>query len=613
MRTWKKTGSAALLVALLVALAWPGAAAAKKPSLTLVVRPATVPIGDQFQARVAVDGSLRRRPQLQGAEAFDILGTSVSKNVQFINGALTVQHEYVFTLRALKKGKFNLVAAARAPGGQVQSAPVPVTVVGGRAMQPPAVGVPPAAPAPTDGGGEDYFIDARVNNARPIVGQLVIVEYHLYLAPGVEPVGDIDIVTLPDFVDFTSHELPKSNRLDFTEVSVGGRTYRAALVRRYAVFPTSAGDKALGTMALRFSVVGGNDQRRGNDPFGFMMPMFRDRQVAQAQSRPAKITVQPLPTEGRPLDFAGAVGQVKITAELDRDQAPAGEPITLRLTISGEGNIETIKRPKLNLPAGLRVYNETNHAEMAPNLDTITGTKTFEIILIGEAPGEFEIPALTLPYFDPAGGAYAEATTAARRVTITGEAVAASNGKIPVLTRETVELRGRDLRYIRPDRDTLRGGGAPWFAATLVWMLLGLWALLVGVVLALQVQRGRLLADRGVFRSRRAMKEARQRLAAARKLAAGEPAAFFAELHNAILGFVADKFDTAAAGLELHEAQALLRKAGIGEPVVERFARLWREADAARFGGGHADEAARHEAFAQARRLLAELGEELTR
>ncbi|NLH51209.1 MAG: protein BatD, partial [Myxococcales bacterium] len=494
--------------------------------------------------------------------------------------------------------------------GNSGAAPPPPPPAAGPA-NPPAGGAPDEAPA--DLAGKPFFVQAVVKPTDPVVGGQVIVEYYLYVRDDVDA-EKYELNTLPDFIGFTQHELPTSTTLNFTQQAVNGRLYQTALVKRFAIFPTAGGEQTIGALGLRIQYVRhGNSRRRSRDPFDGMFPsFFRERDVAEAQSVPVKINVRPLPAENQPADFAGAVGRMQVKAELDRTETPVGEPFTLKLVVAGEGNVETVRRPTLPLDANLRVYSEKDHAEMTPNFDKVTGEKTFEEILIAAAPGEYEIPPIRLPYFDPVAKQYQEAASAPLRIKVTGEAQQGNARQLTTLTREAVELRGKDLRYIRRDKNDVRLRRAALAASPVVWGLLALWPLLVLAVIGGQIRRGRLRADRRTYRSRRAMKEAKARLKAAQELMAdADPTRFHAELHRAVIGFVADKLDAAAPGLDRAALLSSLRAKGAPPEPLEWLDQLWREADAVRFGGLATDAGTRQAALDKARRLLERLGEEL--
>jgi hypothetical protein len=613
MRTWIKTGSALGAMALMLALA--SVAFAAPVEIRLSVQPTVVPVDDVLHAQVEVTGQRNGRVSLKTGDGLEIVGTSSQSHVNFINGQLSVSRATVFTLRARRQGTFNVVAEMAAAGKTLRSNAVTVTV--GRAAPaapPPAPNAPPAANRPDGAEGKMFFVQPVVKPTDPVLGRQVTVEYYLYVRDDVQ-LEDADLAHMPEFVGFTQHELPTASSLVFQPQTVNGAGYRVALLKRFALFPTSVGEQTIGSMGVRLQYAAADTRRRHDGPFGGMFPLLlREREVIDLESPPVKIKVLPLPTAGQPPDFAGAVGRFAAKAEVDRADAPAGEPFTLKVTVSGEGNLDTIRRPKLALDNNLRVYSEKDRTEPTAGFDKFSGQKIFETILIAGAPGEYQIPAVRLPYFDPEAGEYREAVTSPLAVTITGEASATAPKQLTAISREAVELRGRDLRYIRRDRTALQSRREPLGAKPWVWFALGAWPLIVAGVVVWQVRQGRLRADRRSYRSRRALKEARQRLRASRDLLRSpEAAPFYTELHRAVLGFIADKLDAAAPGLERAELLSSLHDKGVREESLTLLDELWREADAVRFGGMAAEAAVRRASLQRADDLLAALGEELTK
>jgi hypothetical protein len=610
MRTWTRTGS----LALALLLAGVAAAAAQGVQLRLDVQPQAAQVGDRLEASVTFSGRGVGQPRLLGADAFEQRGVTSQNSVQFINGQLTVSRGYSFELIARREGRFTLTAEATGPGGTVRSNPAVVIVSGSRPAPPPApppTAAPPPAPDRRAGGkSQRFFIQALVKPTNPVVGRQVTVEYYLYLRDDVNA-EKYELVGQPDFVGFTQRELTSSTRLTFMQDNVDGVSYQTALIKRFALFPTAAGDQTIGPLTLRIQYLR-DDRRRSRDPFDMFPSLLRERDVAEVSSDPVVVDVQPLPAGGQPPDFAGDVGKYEIKAELDRAEAPLGEPFTLKLTVSGEGNLDTLRRPKLALDNDLRVYTDSERVEITPSVEKVLGKKVFETILISNASGEHEIPPIRLPYFDPDAREYRVATTAPLRIRITGDNAAGPAKQLNMVTRESVELRGRDLRYIRRDKPTVRLEQTALVAQPAFWAAFGVWPLLVAGLVLWRRRQGRLHADRRAYRSRRALKEARQRLRAAADLRAkGEPAQYYAELHRAVIGFIADKLDAAAPGLDrLALAQSLQEKGVRDEPLALLDA-LWREADGVRFGGLPSDEPGRKAALDRAHRLLAELGEEL--
>ena len=617
MRTWIATGSLALLVLTVLVVALPARAA--QTVVTLQASDLAVPVGGTLELTVAVSGSTVGDPTLSGLRNFDVVGTSSGSSIQIVNGSIAVSHTYSYQLVANRPGSNDVTAVVRTDGGRANSNTIHLSVLAAGAATPNRA-QPPAAPPdltgkPTTGGAagaKPIFMRAVVRPESAVVGGLVIVEYYIYIRDDLNP-QHFQLSEQPQFTGFVTRELISSNTLTFATQRIGAVNYHTALVRRWALFPVAAGPAQIGSLGLVLEVPrAGRRHGLGWDPFGDLDSFFGGRQQIEVKSEPVGITVAPVPTAGRPSDWNGAVGNWRITTSLDRTEAPVGEPVELRISVSGAGNADALQRPPLALGEGLRIYSESDKSNLVPGVDDLSGEHTFSVMLIATAPGEYTVPAIRLPFYDPEQRAYRVVETGVLSFKATGQASANQPRSLGVVSRESVELRGRDLRYSRGDRGSLRRRAAPLVASPILWVALGLWPLAVFGVVLYQARLGRLRSDRGTWRSRRATKEARRRLAQLKALIRqGDAIPFFSELHRAVLNFVADKLDAAAPGLSPEELSTLLRSRGVSDEAIAELFALWRAADEVRFAGKTAAAAEREAAYVKARNLLADLSRDL--
>jgi len=609
-----KAGRMALVICAVTAII---ALAADPVKLTLTVDSPVTQVGEPIQAEVSISGRSGSQPELTGANNFKVLGTSSGHSVQLVNGVLTVSTTVAYSLVPLHEGASDITAVLRLGNQTVRSNTIRVTVGANRGgtTAPPgtAPSIPPqgAPPVDQDGKNAPIFLRASLTPKNPIVGGQVTAEYYVHIREGIQP-KRFNITAMPEFTGFVSYELPTSNNLSFVPETIEGQNFRAALIKRWALFPVGPGEATAGPIEVQLEV----PQRRrrpsfGIDPFENFDSFFGQGKIVSLSSPPVNITARPAPAANRPPDWDAAVGNYTVRAQLDRSEVPVGEPLELKIVVSGDGNVDAVKRPALRLDNRLRIYSEKDKPEVAVGVERVSGQKTFETILIASAPGDFEIPELRLPFFDPEKNDYRVATAAPLRFKATGQALAEKPQTQGVISRESIELRGRDLRYIRPNLTQLRLRGPALVAAPWIWIALGAWPLLVLGLMLYQLRSGRLRADRRTWRSRRAMREAKQRLAEAEKLLGQQDAIkFYAELHRAVLGFIADKLDAAAPGLGRQELMELLTQRGVNQQAIDVLDALWREADEVRFGGRKAEPHECKEALKKANALLADLGRE---
>jgi hypothetical protein len=381
--------------------------------------------------------------------------------------------------------------------------------VGGRRLWVDAVdvtvrrGPPTPAPPVADPEGE-VFVRAVPARRTALVGQQVLVDYVLYFEPSVQPRQTAPIGTW-DAAGFWREEMDVPSAYP-RPVRLGGRDYEVVVVRRVALFPTRSGALELAPMTFTVDLFR-TDRRFADDPFAPFFSPFASRFDEVEVTAPAlEVPVRPLPA-GAPDTFRGAVGQFELSTAVDARRVRAGEPVELRVTVSGTGNVATVEPPDVAVPAGVDVYGPEAEGQTLRRAEPLRGTKTFTWTLVPQGGGPLEVPPAAWTYFDPATGRYETLRTDPVEVAVEGAPLAAAPTAAP--DGPAALLASADWR--RP------GAGPGW-----LWVALGgglaLPALAAAALAAARVGRRRRAA--GPDRRRRA--EARRRLAAARSLPAAD-------------------------------------------------------------------------------------------
>lgn len=229
----------------------------------------------------------------------------------------------------------------------------------------------------------DYFIEAAVSQMTPYIGQQITYTFRLYDAIGLRNPQ----YSPPDFEGFW--------RVDLGDVTQGvqqinGRQYTVSEIRT-ALYPTQIGEVVI-------------------SPGNLTLPETVFRSKETLQSNEVVIQVQTLP-DGAPAGFSGGVGQFQMGATLDRQTAKLGEPITLKLTVSGTGNVEQLDTPLLELPQGWQHFENPATYSAAQQNGIIVGTKVYEILIFPAQAGTQILPEATLIYFDPESLSYRSMNT----------------------------------------------------------------------------------------------------------------------------------------------------------------------------------------------------------
>jgi hypothetical protein len=412
---------------------------------------------------------------------------------------------------------------------------------------------------------------------------------------------------IPTFAGFWVKELFVAQQLQSHRKVLQGVTFNVAPLRRVALFPTSAGTYDVGVLAISCDI----PQQRGRrgsllDDFFAGDPFFGRSQSVLLQSEAFPVEVMPLPQQGRPEGFNGAVGRFQLSAQAQPSHVAAGDPVTLRVIIEGQGNMAAVQPPDIVGATGIKLYEPKMEEEEQIANGIYGGRRLFEYILIPEQGGLMEIPPVRFAYFDPHQGQYQQLESAPLFIHSEGsveEEVAESYG----LTRRDIEAVGQDIRHIKPDAEEL-GAEVAIHRSWLFWITQGVLPIAFCALLVWQRHQRRLQGDVAYARQRRAKGEAGRRLQRAdAELAAGDSAQFHAAVQAAVLEFLADRLNLAAAGLTSEACAEALEQRGVDAETIEALRDLLVRCDFARF----APTAASAADMTGARRLAGELVERL--
>ncbi len=166
---------------------------------------------------------------------------------------------------------------------------------------------------------------------------------------------------------------------------------------RTALFPTALGEKTIGPARLEVR------------DFFNRIPL---------QSDPITLKVKPLPEEGKPAEFGGAVGRYEVQATVDKNETAVNDPVTLSVTVRGFGNISSLPAPVWPELENVRTYDGETQTNVATANYTVQGERRFDRLIVPKQPGELVIPPIRYAYFDPETQRYQIAETTAMNVSV---------------------------------------------------------------------------------------------------------------------------------------------------------------------------------------------------
>lgn len=589
----------------LFALLWTQGADAQDVTVQASVDRARVEVGDLIQFTVEVEaaqmGSVSA-PQVPTPDGMQLTGStsSTSMSVSIVNGAMTTKRTtaYVFSFRAQRTGTYVLGPAQLAHEGKtIRSDQVRVEVV-------KRSGRPQTRPAPSTGRSmgrseireieQNLFLQAIPEKRVVYVGEQVGVTYKLFTRYDLR---NVQYGHVPTFTGFWAETVFDAQRLNMQREVVDGRAFNTALLKRLALFPTTAGKHALEQLEVNCEIVAG---RRSHSLFGF--DPFDTQQVT-VRSGEVEIEVKPLPA-GAPKGFGGAVGQFEMRAEAIPGTVKAGDPVAVKVVVQGAGNLHAIAEPARPERSGFKFYDPKTNLETQKQ--GISEKKTFEYVAIPQKAGQVILPPFTLAYFDPGQGRYKTVQTKSIALHVTPGELAPQ--PVDGLRGEEVRALGSDIRYIKPDRIHLADQSLLLYQRSGFWLLQLVPVLGVAGAYAYRRHRVRLEGDVAYARRRRSRSEAQRRLGKAKGLlAAGDSAGFYGEVHRSLAQFVADRTNLSAAGLTADHIGAVLVEHGVDELVITSVQDVFGQCDQARFAPGQISEEQMQALFAQTEDLIGAL------
>ncbi len=416
---------------LLLALA---ATASAQVAVRAEVSATRIGIEDRLELDVVIEGrsiDLEGEPEVTGLDNLRLVSRpSMSTQVSFINGAVTQSRRYTYLLQPLQLGAAQ-IGPVRVPlaGGARETAPIAVEVVSG-SVAPQRRGMDPFA----DLFGPDPFeqvmgrrrqpalppsaiaVEAVVSRSSLYVGEPLLLTYYLLTQTRI---AGVDFDEAPTYQGFWAEELPRGEGpLQGEQVSRNGQPFTRYAVFKRLLFPTKAGKLTIPPARFRIGLP---------RQIGFLA----DPQAAQLVQRSAnavEITALPLPEEA---GFAGAVGSFRAVAALDRPALALGEAATLRFKVSGSGNLKWVESAPALAVAGAKVYPPQVKSELKATETGVSGSRTWEYVIVPGTAGTIEIPALEFAYFDPQERRIERARTAPLALAVApGAATAAAPGAV---------------------------------------------------------------------------------------------------------------------------------------------------------------------------------------
>lgn len=552
--------------------------------------PSHVAAGEQFRLTYTVntqDVSDFRAGNIP--EELEVLigpNRSMQSSYQMINGHTSSSSSitYTYIVRATKNGTFTIPPAHVVVGGKsIASNSLTVKVSGSSSA---GAGGSSRQRSNDDGeirdagsqiSGSDLFIKVSANKKRVHEQEPILLTYKVYTLVGLTSLrGD-----MPDLKSFYTQEVDLPQQKSFSIETLNGRPYRTTTWSQYVMFPQMTGKLEIPSITFEGIVV---QQNRNIDPFeAFFNGGSGYVEVKKKIQAPGiEIQVDPLPT--RPANFSGGVGKFNISAQLDKTEIKANDPVSMRVIVSGIGNLKLIKQPVVNFPKDFDKYEPkiTDKTKLTSN--GIEGSMIYDILVVPRHQGKYEIPPVEFTYFDTSANAYKTIKSESFTLDV---ARGSGTGAVNDFSQTDLQELTKDIRYIKTGDTRQHSLDEFFFGSTAYWISLTVLALIFISLFVIFRQRAIDNANITKMRGKKANKVATKRLKnAARLMAANKPGAFYDEVLRALWGYVGDKLNIPVEQLSHDNISQRLSERNVGEETISQFIGALDECEFERYAPG---------------------------
>lgn len=522
--------------------------------------------------------------------------TSSSSSFSMINGKTTQSSTltFTYTLLATEEGKFTLPAATIKVDGKSyksNSTTIEVLASSGNSNQ----GVQHQQSnrqqnnssrqrgqvSASDIGSNELYMTVTASKRKIYEQEAVLLTYKLYTLVNIQQIAG----EMPQLDGFHVQEVDSKAQMSLKYERVNGRNYGTAIWRQYVLFPQKTGNLKVPSITFDSQV---EIQNTSMDPFDIFFGGGSLSQIVKKSIVAPSIDIEvlPLPTP-KPDNFAGAVGKYTISGSLTPNQVNANDAATLRLTVSGQGNMKLMKTPKVVFPQDFEVYDPKVTDKTTNTSSGAKGNVIYDYVVVPRHGGKFNIAPVEFCYFDPDAQSYKTLKTDSFSIAV---AKSKSTGSSNYHEQEDLKILNSDIRFIKLGIIEKKKADTMFFGSTSYWMYYLILFLIFALVLILFYRQIKKNRDISGIRVQKASKAASKRLKTASKLLKQHQSeAFFDEVMKALLGYAGDKLNIQKSELNKENVSASLLSVGVNQELVDSFMSIISECEFARYAPGDPD------------------------
>jgi hypothetical protein len=503
---------------------------------------------------------------------FNVVGgpnTSVSNYSR--NGKRSYNKTYSYFLAPKKQGKFTIKQATiEIDGDTYKTFPITIEVT-------KAVTKPNGNTAAADMAEENIHLVAEVSNANPYLNEAITVVYKLYVSEEIGVSSNWREKEIPRFNDFWSQNID-INGLNILEGEYKGKNYRYVILRKTVLYPQKTGRLKIEPLVMDITAEVRSNKR---DIFGRQLMTKIPKEVT-AGSR--TINVKPLPEEGKPADFKGAVGNYSFKVSTSKTQLNASESLQAKIEVTGKGNLKLFELPKLTVPSSLEVYEPEHKENIRTNTSGMQGGISDTYTIVPQYRGKYPVPSISFSYFDPEKESYNRITSDEIIIdVIEGPTAGNTNTENTTAnTKQSVNPNTNTFAFIKTSSNWSNVKSEPFFGSTAFWSLTLLPFLAIPLAIIVRRKKDKRDADVQGNRIRKADRLAKKYLGEAKK-AMGQKESFYLALEKALHNYLKAKLNIETSDFNKEKIENLLAERQVENNVILDFISILENCELARY------------------------------
>lgn len=559
-----------LYIFLIVISSW---ACAQSPSFVAQVSKNKVAVGEVFQIAFTLNGagSNLAYPNLNDFDIYS--GPNQSQSMSMVNGNISQSTTISLFIAAKKEGKFTIGPATVMSGGQKLETK-PIVIESSKANAQPNANAQSNQPQQnqkqnknqyaSEVSGEDLFVRTYLSKTKCFLGEQITLTQKVYSRVDLRGFQN---VKFPPYNGFWSQQENTNQQINLRQENVNGVMYYVADYCTVYLFPQRTGSITIDPVELD-CIVRRQTKRQPRNIFEQFFGAGGYEDVAvKVKSKPVKVDVQDLPTENKPFEFSGAVGDFGYKAELDKYQVKANEAINLKITINGKGNIKLLEPLKLNLPESFEAYDPKINENVKTN-GGVSGSVTYNYLIIPREKGEYTLNNLNFNYFNADKKQYVSLPSPDIKLNVLeGDP---GSAQIIAPNKKGVKEGENDIRYIKTGDLGLKKVDEEFFSSTMHYLLLLFPTLLFFGGLFFVRQHIKANSNIIAVKERKAAKLAKKQLAIAEKhMTSNNKDLFFTEVLNALNNYIGDKFALSIVDLSKEKISDMLLSRHVSDTTTK--------------------------------------------